>query len=214
MREIHKFLEEHDKINLQYATNYLSTTTDAFRFELDVNQAELMFEKLPNTFVSDFKDKLDWNLLTVLYNFTDEEFYRYRKNINWCIYPVSKNVSGFKKFSTCLFGISRAPCPPNTNYGISYCNKSLDLLKIRIDKKVQPIEYVIYNLKHKIHFTVPCVATMIRKHFCVKNEFKCIAQIITNKCNPNDFSKAIVTLKYGYRQYRNLISKNLLELKV
>lgn len=78
---ISRHLQREDRVNFHYAFKR--------EYKLDfmkLDEYHVEYSLLPKNFISRFKNKLNWDILSVFYPFTAEEIRKYRKFINFCLY--------------------------------------------------------------------------------------------------------------------------------
>nr|XP_018913672.1 PREDICTED: uncharacterized protein LOC109041708 [Bemisia tabaci] len=78
---ISEHLQREDRINFHYALR-----RERYLNFMKLDQYHVEYSLLPKDFISRFKNKLDWDILSVFYPFTAEEIRKYKKFINFCLY--------------------------------------------------------------------------------------------------------------------------------
>jgi len=80
-KRLTSFLGDEDKINFYFSIN---NEADLDLDEIDIYK--LNYNAITRRFIPTFQDRLDWDVLSVKFNFSMFELKKYHQRINWCLY--------------------------------------------------------------------------------------------------------------------------------
>lgn len=169
MRKIHAHLSDRDKINLLCATNLIGLKCGTFTMT-DIDQTKLCYDKLPADFLSLFKDYLDWNIITLFYDFTFDDLKEHRERINWCLLAKFRRLdNGFERLgyrcSVTYDNVQNASLIGRlTPTFVKYIDEDANFLCVGTNDSKLP--YYFFDVANKIGFFAPCTRAMIIRCRC------------------------------------------------